>query len=396
LANWELYEKRLKIDGNSIRERSINNTIDAINDSFVNSPSYFEVYINGAETTTGVQIVSGSSTGGQSNSNIKNILMKPNDVLNNGDLIKWNNEYWLNMSVENVGGAYLKGKIIKCTQYITINKNSILSEVPIVIESGVRLYSQGQDDNKYITTLSDEIIVYTPASANIEVDDIYTIGRRNYKVKSVQDVLIDGLLVVKMEVTTEDIVIEEHEYSVTILNGEEVSMYATEHSTLQLEIQCKLDGNLIENPEVEYESSDEDCATVDENGLVTIQGTGTSFITVTYGNATATIKIVGVISIVDIFDITIIPADIDMYVNTTQTFTAKVTNNGIDMPYHAVEWSLVNVDGSSNQYCTYVVNDRDITITSKNFINKQIKIKVTLSVDNDVFEERIITFRSIF
>lgn len=396
MANWALYEKKLKIDGNSIRERSINNTIDAINDSFVNSPSYFKVYINGAETATGVQIISGSSTGGQSNSNIKNILMKPNDVLNNGDLIKWNNEYWLNMSVENVGGVYLKGKIIKCTQYITINKNSILSEVPIVIESAVRLYSQGQDDNKYITTLSDEIIVYTPASANIEVDDIYTIGRRNYKVKSVQDVLIDGLLVVKMEVTTEDVVIEEHEYSVTILNGEEVSMYATEHSTLQLEIQCKLDGNLIENPEVEYESSDEDCATVDENGLVTIQGTGTSFITVTYGNATATIKIVGVISIVDIFDITIIPADIDMYVNTTQTFTAKVTNNGIDMPYHAVEWSLVNVDGSSNQYCTYVVNDRDITITSKNFINKQIKIKATLSVDNDVFEERIITFRSIF
>ena len=44
---------------NSIRERSINNTIDAINDSFVNSPSCFEVYINGAETATGVQIISG-------------------------------------------------------------------------------------------------------------------------------------------------------------------------------------------------------------------------------------------------------------------------------------------------------------------------------------------------
>ena len=160
MANWALYEKKLKIDGNSIRERSINNTIDAINDSFVNSPSYFEVYINGAETTTGVQIVSGSSTGGQSNSSVKNILMKPNDVLNNGDLIKWNNEYWLNMSVEDVGGAYLKGKIVKSTQYITINKNSILSEVPIVIESGVRLYSQGQDSNKYITTLSDEIIMH--------------------------------------------------------------------------------------------------------------------------------------------------------------------------------------------------------------------------------------------
>jgi len=394
LANWELYEKKLKIDGNSIRERSINNTIDAINDSFVNSPSYFEVYINGAETTTGVQIVSGSSTGGQSNSNIKNILMKPNDVLNNGDLIKWNNEYWLNMSVENVGGAYLKGKIIKCTQYITINKNSILSEVPIVIESAVRLYSQGQDDNKYITTLSDEIIVYTPASANIEVDDIYTIGRRNYKVKSVQDVLIDGLLVVKMEVTTEDVVIEEHEYSVTILNGEEVLLSTVTSPTLQLEIQCKLDGVLVDNPEVIYESSNEDYVTVSESGLVTAIDMGISIITVTYGNATATIEVNSVIHASDVFDITITPIDTNMYVNTTQTFTAIVTNNGVDVPDYTVVWSLVNVDGSSNQYCTYVVNDRDITITSKNYINKQIKIKATLLYDSDVFEERIITFRS--
>jgi len=395
LANWALYEKKLKIDGNSIRERSINNTIDAINDSFVNSPSYFEVYINGDETTTGVQIVSGSSTGGQSNSNIKNILMKPNDVLNNGDLIKWNNEYWLNMSVEDVGGAYLKGKIIKCTQYITINKNGIPSEVPIVIESAVRLYSQGQDDNKYITTLSDEIIVYTPASANIEVDDIYTIGRRNYKVKSVQDVLIDGLLVVKMEVTTEDVVIEEHEYSVTILNGEEVLLSTATSPTLQLEIQCKLDGVLVDNPEVIYESSDEDYVIVSESGLVTAIDVGMSTIIVTYGNATATIEVNSVIHASDVFDITITPVDTNMYVNTTQTFTAIVTNNGIDISDYTVLWSLVNVDGSDNQYCTYIVNDRDITITSKNYINKQIKIKATLLADSNVYEERVITFRSL-
>lgn len=395
MANWELYEKKLKIDGNSIRERSINNTIDAINDSFVNSPSYFEIYINDSETTTGVQIVSGSSTGGQSNSNIKNILMKPNDVLNNGDLIKWNNEYWLNMSVEDVGGAYLKGKIIKCTQYITINKNSILSEVPIVIESGVRLYSQGQDDNKYITTLSDEIIAYTPASANIEVDDIYTIGRRNYKVKSVQDVLIDGLLVVKMEVTTEDVVIETHEYSVTILNGEEVLLSTVTSPTLQLEIQCKLDGVIVNSPEVTYESSNEDYVTVNETGLVTAIDVGTSTITVTYGTAIATIQVTSVIYASDVFDITVTPADTNMYVNSTKTFTAKVTNNGVEATGYVIVWFLVNVDGSNNTYCDYVVEGNDITITSKNLINKQIKIKATLLYDSDVYEERVVTFRSI-
>ena len=190
--------------------------------------------------------------------------------------------------------------------------------------------------------------------------------------------------------------IEEHEYSVTILNGEEVLLSTATSPTLQLEIQCKLDGVLVDNPEVIYESSNEDYVTVSESGLVTAIDMGISIITVTYGNATATIEVNSVIHASDVFDITITPIDTNMYVNTTQTFTAIVTNNGVDVPDYTVVWSLVNVDGSNNEYCTYVVNDRDITITSKNYINKQIKIKATLLYDSDVFEERIITFRSIF
>lgn len=397
MANWELYEKKLKIDGNSIRERSINNTIDAINDSFVNSPSYFEVYINGAETTAGVQIVSGSSTGGQGDSNSKTIIMRPNDTLNTGDLIYWDSEYWLCMESEFFSNVYYRGKISKCNKTLQHYKNGILLPIPTVIDNGIRLYSMGQDEGKYMSTVNDEVIAYIPNNADtqdIEVDQVYKIGKRNYEIKSVQDIIIPGLLVLKMEVVTKEPVIEKHEYNISILNGEEVILGATEPSTLQLSIQCKLDGTLVNDPEVTYESSDKACAVVDENGLVTIQGTGTSIITVTYGNAIATIKIIGVIHVTDVFDITITPIDTNMYVNTTQTFTAKVTNNGIDMPYHTVLWSLVNVDGSSNQYCTYVVDDRDIAITSKNLINKQIKITATLLADSDVYEERVITFRS--
>lgn len=198
-TNWTLYEKKLKINGDTERERHINTVVDSINNDFSHSPSYQEVKINGV--TTGVHILED----GNKADNVKNIVMKPSDILNIGNIIEWDSIKWLCTSVELYSGTYYYGKIQKCVYSLTINKNGILSEIPIVIESAVRLYSLGQDSTKYINTLSDEIIVYASATANIEVDDVYQIGKHNYKVMTVQDVLIDGLLVVKMEVTVEEV-----------------------------------------------------------------------------------------------------------------------------------------------------------------------------------------------
>ena len=198
-TNWTLYEKKLKINGDTERERHINTVVDSINNDFSHSPSYQEVKINGV--TTGVHILED----GNKADNVKNIVMKPSDILSIGNIIEWDGIKWLCTSVELYSGIYYYGKIQKCVYSLTINKNGISSEVPIVIESAVRLYSLGQDRTDYMDVLSDEIIVYAPSSANIEVDDVYKIGKHNYKVMTVQDVLIDGLLVVKMEVTVEEV-----------------------------------------------------------------------------------------------------------------------------------------------------------------------------------------------
>jgi hypothetical protein len=399
LANWTLYSKKIKIDGDTERERSINYLVDGINDSFANVPSYFEVYINGSETATGVQIVEISESTNQSNYNAKTIIMKPEDALNIGDLIYWNSEYWLCLVCSVVGNIYYTGKILKCTNTLQHYKNNVLLYQPIVIESGIRLYSMGQDENKYISTVNDEIIAYIPNNSDtqeIKVDQIYMIGRRNYEIKSIQDIIIPGLLVLKMKATTKIPVVETHDYSVVILNGEEVTLYGGDVSTLQLNIQCKLDNNIVTDPIVEYTSSNENTCEVSETGLITITGTGSSTVTVSYGSATDTIKIVALMSVDDNFEIIITPSDTNIYVNETKLFTASVANNGVTMPFYSVTWDLINSDNSSNVYCTYVVDERNITITAKNTINKSIKIKAILDADNEVYTEKMITVRSVF
>jgi hypothetical protein len=101
--------------------------------------------------------------------------------------------------------VFKKMLIRECTHTLSIlDENSVLFEIPCYVDANVRLYSLGQDDNKYISTISDEIIVCTPnnnLTEKIMPDDIYTLGKRNYVVKTVQDVVMNGVLVLKMEYT---------------------------------------------------------------------------------------------------------------------------------------------------------------------------------------------------
>jgi len=51
------------------------------------------------------------------------------------------------------------------------------------------------------------------------------------------------------------------------------------------------DGILITNAEVEFTSSDEEVATVDEDGLVTAEGEGTATVTATSGEVSADVEV---------------------------------------------------------------------------------------------------------
>lgn len=332
----------------------------------------------------------------------KKISYNTDSNVHTGSIVEFDDKKWLVVSKIFDKQAYKVGSVLECNNSITFYYKSGISwvsaEIPIVIDSNIRLYSMGEDDGKFISVPDTNIIVRmanNEITSKIKRDDVFKIGTQNYKVVDVSDIIEVGLLVLKMEFNESEQVVPENDYSILILNGEEVTLYGGESSTLQLNVQCKLEGVIVDNPIVTYASSNELCCTVDDTGLVTTTGTGSSIITATYGNSTDTIKINSLMSIEDKFEIIISPSDTSIYTNKTKTFTASVTNNGVDMPYHGVDWSLVNVDGTNNVYCTYTISGRDITIIAKNIINKSIRIRATLSVDENVYKEQIITIRSL-
>jgi len=133
----------------------------------------------------------------------KLIFKTPDYQVKIGDIFEFDNNVWICTDVTHTTVSK-SCTVTRSYHSITVNKKGISLEVPIIVEDAVRLYSLGQNRTNLLDLVSDEIIVYCPAiidstPIDIEVKDVYKIGRRFYKVLTVQDIIINGLLILKMQ-----------------------------------------------------------------------------------------------------------------------------------------------------------------------------------------------------
>lgn len=317
-----------------------------------------------------------------------------------GSLIEFDEKKWIIISKIFNKMAYKVGSVLECNNTITLNKNHISYNIPCIIESSVRLYQLGDKDNKYLSEPSTNIVIRVPNNDTtrlIKRADIYKIGMQNYKVVDVNDVIESGLLILKMEFALDEQP-KENVTTVTILNGNEINMNYQGQS-LQLNVEVKVDGETIPCPTIVYTSSNEDIATVDENGLITTVLNGMCIITATYNGVSDSIDINSVTVIPDDYEIVLTPTNVNsIRIGTSLSLEAHAMNNGVEDLSAQFNWYLTNVDGSFNIYATIVANDKTCTIIASNsysHINKYIKIKVELISDVTVFEERQIKLISL-
>jgi hypothetical protein len=196
VANWTLYEKKIYMNGTNTKDREINAMKSNIMDNFQNSPSCKETFINDSNISTYVQVNSGKY------SYVKNILMMPDEELNAGDILSFDNKKWLCIEVDKINPVYQSGTVYECAFTITLNRNNILYEVPICIESGVRLYQLGVEENKFTNIPSTTIvgrISNNEINQLVERNDVYKIGLQNWKVVDINDAIEPGILVIKFE-----------------------------------------------------------------------------------------------------------------------------------------------------------------------------------------------------
>ncbi|MCE5220076.1 MAG: hypothetical protein LLF98_02110 [Clostridium sp.] len=389
--DWTLYERKLKINGNTTRDRQINLMKDGILNNFNNSPSFRSAYFNGSTTATDIQIIDSDKY------YIKTIQMKPNEVIDVGDLIVFDSKTWLCTEVDKTNPVFQYGKVYLSTQTITIYKNNTSYQIPCVIQSGIKTSQLGTDENTYIEMPSSTITMRLPNTAITRLiarDEVYKIGTQSYSIKDLNDIIEPGLLVAELKFSAESVV--NHIYTVDIQNSD-ATLYVND--TLTLDVICTDNSQQVTSPTLTYQSSNTEVATI-SNGVLTCIAEGTTVITVTFNGISDTLNLtVQTEQIQDNYTVSI-TGDTLVKLNSNITLNASVYNNGVLDSSKSVVWNVSNQDESSNSYITIVSQDGgSITLKATNnssYVGKYVVVRVSKSDDGSVYSEYVVQIKPLF
>ncbi len=313
-----------------------------------------------------------------------------------GDMYKIDNDYWICVDKKNLKYPTISCIIQRCNNTITLVKNNITYNIPCCVEGSVQLYRLRLEENKYLSNVDDNIIIRVPNNSTtilMNVNDVYKIGKWNYKLTNISDVVEPGLLILKFE-----IVFDEQElptYTISILNGE--SLQIAQSQSLTLNVGVYEDGELLTTPPpYSFVSSDETIATVNNSGVITFLSTGNVNITVNLDSNTEIQDTIAIEVIeVETDNITYKIIGEDEIINEySEHYTVQKLNNG-SVVSGEFTFSVVGGTATSNDYTLSIIDGNNVNITAKNK-NVSIILRAIDSSDITKYIDKTIKFVSLF
>ena len=338
---WTDYQARRGQDRKTLFTDNMKNLVST---EFENSTSYELVKISGIDRKT--RIVEESSI--IKNPNRKRLLCFPDEIISIGEIVEFDNSNWICVNGDTTSKISDVGIIERCNNTLQFyDSTSILHSIPCIISKG----SISLDEQKIISTLDSEIAVQisnTSITRQIGMNYVFRIGLRNYTIVNIDDIIIPGLLILKMVYSEVEQVFPV--YSLTILNGD--SIQADINTPVQLNIQVKDRETIITSPLFTFTSSNNLIATVTNTGLV-------SFLSV--GNVSISCKLDNDNLIQDSIEIEIVEEE-------QHNYTAVINNGNI---------SIIKTY-SSTYTCTFKDNGIAITDSSVFYLTGDDGISETL------------------
>jgi len=152
--NWDLYQRRLTINGETQRDRQLTDLKNNILKSQNLNLSYKDVLINDMQA----KLVIDSGTKPQ----FKIIKSLPNEIFYLGDMITWVDSKWLVVEADSDDEVYVDGKLQECNYQLRWqNNNGDIVEYWIVSQNATA-YNNGENGNKTITLGSDQLMLFVP------------------------------------------------------------------------------------------------------------------------------------------------------------------------------------------------------------------------------------------
>jgi len=310
----------------------------------------------------------------------KKIHMPIETIVETGSIVEWESNKWIIVSnIDNLQ-AYKTASMIKSNNTFPFyDSSSTLHTIHCIISKGLI----SLDEQKIISTLDSEIAVQisnTSITRQIEINDVFKIGLRNYTVNDINDITIPGLLLLKMVYS--EVSQETHTFVLTILNGSNLSIQ--EDNTLQLNVNVTDNGVLLVNPTITYLSSNNLICTVSSSGLVTSVGIGSCTINASANGVSEDIAVIVDASITDDYSVAITGSE-SIKINKTSTYTATVYNNGVIVSGIDCIWSLVGSYASINS------QDGDNCVIIAGAISgNSVTLRATKSDDITIYKDLVI------
>ena len=127
---WDAYEARVKVNGETKRDRLLQHTQDNISRKIVDSLSCHKVLINGVEQTVTI-------TNKREDNTLKNICALPGETLIHGGLVDFAKAKWLITELDANDEVYCTGKMRRCNHLLKwLNAEGKLIEKWCIVEDG--------------------------------------------------------------------------------------------------------------------------------------------------------------------------------------------------------------------------------------------------------------------
>lgn len=184
-------------DGNTYAERTQNELKTFINSEFTDNPAHRIATRYGTSENEDILMF------GSSNSSVKddgkNIVLRPEKSMNEGQMFVVNSNIWIVTLVDSANESYPRGYMKQCKHELKyIDDTGVTQTIPCVIENQATV---GVDATKQMAVpegVIKAICSNYPESYDIDEGTRFILGRNAYMVTNVDD-LVKGLLYLRLE-----------------------------------------------------------------------------------------------------------------------------------------------------------------------------------------------------
>jgi hypothetical protein len=396
-----------------MRSSLINDSKTRISEGIKNSPSYYQVDLNGSSID--VQIVDDSQV--RDEKVLTTIYETP---ISSGSVVTWDSEKWIVVHFDKMGEIYKRCKIRKCLSTLKwLNTEGFVQEVDFTLASptttnfGVqdgRIISIGNERRQLVIPAYESIFqpesywyydqngnpVYAEYQDGTNIQSVRKIKKnqrfifddRAWRVTAL-DKLTDGLITLTVEESEIDPskdninerIADYHgntaNFTIQIVNAEDISVPVSGSVQLSAEVR---DNGVLVNKGLTWESSDTSIATVDSTGLVSTISSGSVIISAKLSSNPViqdTISLSVQTVPQDNYSLSVVETTI-VNVNSSKTFNSVVKNNGVPVTGTQVQWSIFADDGVSSTTKAAITSFNDTQCTLRGNSVGYVRLKMVL------------------